>query len=111
MSSQWRVNVIITIYVGGIRVKGVSNVKESVFSHFADHFRNVNMTCPRDTYLNFCTLSYMEGVTLVKPFCFEEVKATVWDCHNFKCPGPDGVNFVIIKEFLIDMKDDIVRFV
>lgn len=60
--------------------------------------------------MNFRTLSYIEEATLVRPFCFKEIEATVWDCDNFKCPGLDGVNFVIIKEFFIDMKDDILRF-
>lgn len=39
------------------------------------------------------------------------VKAVVWDCDSFKCPGPDGVNFGFIKQFWVDMKEDIMHFV
>lgn len=50
-------------------------------------------------------------MVLVKLFCSEEVKATVWDFASFKCPGPDGVNFGFIKDFWDDMNADIIRFV
>jgi len=55
-------------------------------------------------------LSYTEGGGLTRPFIEEEVKAAVWDCDSFKSPGPDGVNFGFLKEFWIDMKQDIMRF-
>jgi len=35
----------------------------------------------------------------------------VWDCDSNKSPGPDGINFGFIKEFWLDMKDEIMRFV
>jgi hypothetical protein len=47
---------------------------------------------------------------LVKPFYVEEVKDSVWDCDNFKCPGPDGITFGFIKDFWDILCDDVMRF-
>jgi len=41
----------------------------------------------------------------------EEVKNAIWDCDSYRCSGPDGVNFGFFKDFWIDMKDDLMRFV
>jgi hypothetical protein len=85
MSSTRRVNNISMLDVGGIAVEGVD--------------------------LNFRQLSYREGAALIRPFTLEELKNTVWDCDSYKCPGPDGVNFGFNKDFWVDMKDDLMRFV
>jgi len=61
--------------------------------------------------MQFRSLLVTEGVGLIKPFSMEEVKEAVWDCDSFKSPGPDGINFGFIKDFWIDMKDEIMRFV
>ncbi|MCI78321.1 endonuclease/exonuclease/phosphatase family protein, partial [Trifolium medium] len=39
--------------------------------------------------MQFRTLSYAEGGSLVKPFSAEEVRAAVWDSDSYKSPGPD----------------------
>ena len=61
--------------------------------------------------MQFRTLSVGEGGSLIKPFSEGEVKEAIWDCDSFKSPGPDGVNFGFIKEFWIELKDDVMRFV
>lgn len=48
--------------------------------------------------LQFPSLSHKEGISLVKPFSVEKVKVAVWECDNYKCPGPDGVTFGFIKD-------------
>jgi len=35
----------------------------------------------------------------------------VWDCDCYKSMGPNGINFSFIKEFLIELKDDIMLFI
>ena len=60
--------------------------------------------------LSFRSLAFREGAALVKPFSLDEVKVAVWDCENFKCPGPDGINFGFIKDFWNIVKDDVMRF-
>jgi len=34
----------------------------------------------------------------------------VWDCDNFKCPGPDGISLGFIKKIWDMLKDDLMRF-
>ena len=60
--------------------------------------------------LNFRRLTHNEGIGLIKSFCVEEVKAEVWDCDNFKCPGPDGISLGFIKKIWDMLKDDLMRF-
>jgi len=99
------------IDVGGTLVEGVDNVRSVVFNHFLDQFKSPIRVRPRVVDLNFCRLSYREGASLIKSFTLEELKNAVWDCDSYKCLGPYGVNFGFIKDFWVDMKDDLMRFV
>lgn len=92
-------------------VEGVRPIREAVFSHFAINFQPTDVERPSLSHFQFCTLSVEEGVGLMKPFSLEEVKAIVWDCDSFKSSGHDGINFGLIKDFLHDMKDEIMKFV
>jgi len=60
--------------------------------------------------LAFRSLSTGEGAALTRPFSVDEVRRAVWDCENYKSPGPDGINFGFIKEFWDTMKEDVMRF-
>ncbi|PNX78659.1 cysteine-rich receptor-like protein kinase, partial [Trifolium pratense] len=60
--------------------------------------------------LQFKRLNQVESAGLTKPFTEVEVKSTVWDCDNYKSPGPDGVNFGFIKDLWAELRDDIMRF-
>jgi len=73
-------------------VEGVSEVRQAVFSHFEDHYKVVVVERPSVENLIFVA-------TLLKPFNFEEVKATVRDCASNKDPGPDGVTLVLSQSF------------
>ena len=44
------------------------------------------------------------------PFKEEEIRAAVWSCGSEKSPGPDGLNFKFIKQFLEVLNPDISRF-
>ena len=48
---------------------------------------------------------------MIKPFSLDEVKVAMWDYDSYKSRGPDGINFGFIKDFWLDMKDDIMRFI
>lgn len=61
--------------------------------------------------MQFRSVSVSEGVSLIKSFSLEEVKEAVWDCDSNKSPGPNGIHFGFIKDFLHDMKDEIMCFV
>jgi hypothetical protein len=70
-----------------------------VFSHFECHFKASNVERPGVENLLFKQLTLVEYGSLTSPFLKAEVKATVWDCDNFKSPGPDGINFGFFKDF------------
>ncbi|XP_024634465.1 uncharacterized protein [Medicago truncatula] len=40
----------------------------------------------------------------------EEIKAGIWDCDSFKCPGSDGVNLGFFKDFSDVLKIDLLNF-
>ena len=99
------------IMVNGAVVEGVLPVRQAVFSHFSSHFQAIQMVQPTVDDLHIRTLTFAKGGGLIKPFSVEEVKAAIWDCGSFKSPGPDGINFGFIKDFWLDLKEDIMRFV
>ena len=110
MSSRRSRNAIPCFLVNGALVEGEENVRNAVFNHFRTHFQPVQSTRPSMEGINFRTLSFTDGACLVKPFTLEEVKAAVWDCDSFKCPGPDGITFGFVKDFWDILQVDVMRF-
>jgi len=111
MTARRRRNALSSIVVDGVEIEGVQPVRNTVFSHFASHFKAQNVDRPSVENLRFRSLSVAEGGGLITPFSVDEVKAAVWDCDSYKSPGPDGVSFGFIKEFWSILKDDLMRFV
>jgi len=105
-----RHNSLSSIMVNGEVVEGVNPVRQAVFMHFKNHFLSDRVARPSVGNLQFQKLSVMEMGTLTKRFSVDEVKATVWDCDNFKSTGSNGINFGFIKNFWHEMKDGILRF-
>jgi len=110
MSGRRRGSAMSSFLVNGVLIDGVDNVCSVVFSHFSSLFKSRRVERPSLEALQFQLLSYGEGISLVKPFSVEEVKAAVWDCDNFKCPGTDGVSFGFIKEFWNIICEDVMCF-
>jgi len=110
MSSRRSRNAIPFFLVTGALVEGVENVRNAVFTHFRAQFQPTLNHRPSMEGLDFCTLPYHEGASLVRPFTMEEVKAAVWDVDSFKCPRPDGITFGFIKDFWDMLKADVMRF-
>lgn len=81
-----------------------------MFSHFSNQYKARRTERANMADLHFNSLSYRESNSLVKPFSVEEVKAAVWECDNFKCPGPVGVTFGFIKDFWNILSNDVMRF-
>jgi len=110
MSNRQRRNSLHVIHVEGVLVEGVQNIRTAGLNHFANHFRASEGVRPGIQGLNFRKLSYAQSGNLIRPFLVEEVKQTIWDCESFKSPGPDGINFGFIKDFLNELKDDFMKF-
>jgi len=85
-------------------------VRQAVFQHFHNHFKRIPQARPDIGGLVFKTLSATDGAELIKPFPLEEIKAAVWDCDSFKCPGPDGINLGFFKDFWEILKIDLLNF-
>jgi hypothetical protein len=108
-SRRWG-NAISSLQVEGVAVEGVQPIRQAVFSHFESHFKARRVARPGVDNLNFKRLNLVDCGSLTRPFLEAEVKDAVWDCDSFKSPGLDGVNFVFFKDFWIELKGDVMRF-
>ncbi|MCI60355.1 cysteine-rich receptor-like protein kinase, partial [Trifolium medium] len=89
-------------------VEGVAPIRHAVVSHFASHFKAVNVDRLGVDNLVFKRLQPSEVSSLTKSFSLAEVKAAVWDCDSYKSPGPDGINFGFIKDFWAELQGDVM---
>jgi hypothetical protein len=110
-ASHRRGNAISVIQADGVTLEGVTPIRQAVFSHFASHFKALNMERPEADNLQFKQLSQIESGSLTKHFSKAEVKPAVWDCDNYKTPGPDGITFSFYKDFWEDLRGDVMRFI
>ncbi|GAU10944.1 hypothetical protein TSUD_112380 [Trifolium subterraneum] len=110
MSSRRRANSIGNLIHEGRTVDIVPEVRHIVYQHFSNHFRKQLHHRPDISRLEFRSLSSLHGADLTKPFLLEEIKAAVWDCDSFKCPGPDGINIGFFKDFWDLLKVDLLNF-
>ncbi|CAJ2644765.1 unnamed protein product [Trifolium pratense] len=103
-------NATSVIQVDGVTMEGVTPIRQAVFSHFESHFKAPNVERPGVEDLQFKRLNQVEVGGLIKPFTEAEVKQAVWDCDSYKSPGPDGINFGFMKDFWVELKGDVMRF-
>jgi hypothetical protein len=111
LSKRRRGNAISVIQADGVTLEGVHPIRQAVFSHFASHFKALDVERPGVGNLQFRQLSQVESGSLTTPFAEVEVKVVVWDCDSYKSPGPDGINFGFIKDFWEELRGDIMRFI
>ncbi|GAU44274.1 hypothetical protein TSUD_135150 [Trifolium subterraneum] len=100
-----------SLQMDGVTLKGVNPIRQAVVSHFESHFKATIVERPGVDNLSFKRLNQFERSSLTTPFTVAEVKATVWDCDNYKIPGPDGINFGFIKDFWNELQGDVMRFI
>ncbi|XP_045791342.1 uncharacterized protein LOC123886049 [Trifolium pratense] len=111
LASRRRRNSLAVIQVDGVTVEGVNPIRQAVFSHFESHFQAPIVDRPGIDDLQFKRLNLVEIGGLTKPFSETEVKQAVWDCDSYKSPGPDGINFSFIKDFWVELRGDVMRFI
>ncbi|GAU41118.1 hypothetical protein TSUD_288080 [Trifolium subterraneum] len=97
LAGRRRRNAISVIQADGVNLEGVTPIRQTVFSHFASHFKAIILDRPRVDNLQFKRLNHLESRSLIKPFSEIEVRVAVWDCDSYKSPGPDGINFSSLK--------------
>jgi len=111
MSDRRRRNAISFIAVGTHMVEGVAYVREAMFGHFQSHILAQNINRPRVDDLQFRQLYAADATILTSSFHKDEVKAAIWDCDGYKSPGLDGILLGFFKDFLPELKSDIMQFV
>ncbi|GAU22739.1 hypothetical protein TSUD_138630 [Trifolium subterraneum] len=74
LANRRRGNAISSIQEGGVTLEGVNPIRQVVVSHFASHFKAVNVDRPGIYNLVFQRLSLVESRSLTLPFSTAEVK-------------------------------------
>ncbi|GAU16975.1 hypothetical protein TSUD_37330 [Trifolium subterraneum] len=111
LAGRRRGNSISMLQADGVTLEGVNPIRQVVFSHFASHFKGTHIERPGVENLQFKRLKQLESSSLIKSFSEAEVKAAVWECDSYKSPGPEWVNFGFIKDFWVELRGDVMRFI
>lgn len=94
-----RENSIHGIQISGSWLEEPNRVKEEIFTHFENTFKQKCWRRPTLDGIVFNRISEMESKALTAEFTQMDVKNAVWGCEGNKSPGPDGYNFNILKKF------------
>jgi len=97
---------IACIEANGRKLTEVQEIKQEIFDHFNNLFKEDNTNRPSSQHAEFKCLGAEEYMRLTAEFSDEEIKEAVWDCESSKSPRPDGINFGFLKEFWGVIKDD-----
>lgn len=103
-------NTIKGLISNGIWEEKPEKIKELVFHHFSNHFREpiasrLSFSCKR-----FKKLSPSQVTSLDSTFTESEVKTAVWLCGDSKAAEPDGFTFAFIKAYWEAIKVDVMNF-
>jgi hypothetical protein len=104
-------NQIFSLDVDGTILTKPSDVKIVVFNFFSKLYSYHDRPKASCCNLDFLKLQPSSLATLEIPFSTDEIRIAVWDCERNKAPGPDGINFFIIKKAWNIIGGDIVRMV
>lgn len=92
-------------------IDSAGEFKEEILEFFKMRFTKPGFDRPLLEGLTFRTLSQSDVKSLEDPFSDQDIKEVVWGCEGFKSHGPDGYNFVFIKNCWHVLKKDMTRFV
>jgi len=76
----------------------------------ANHFKSCDMVRLGVEDLNFNLLSASASDELIKPIFEDGIKNEVWDRDSYTSSAPDGINLRFIKEFLVEIKSNVIQF-
>ena len=110
MNANLRNNSLKGVLIDGVWADEPHKVKEEVRSYFSQRFQETYFHRPKLDGINFQTINQQQNFMLVAPFLEEEVRQAIWDCGSEKSPGPNGLNFKIIKKFWQLIKLDVLHF-
>lgn len=105
------VNTINGLKVDGNWIHEPGRVEEAVQEHFQKLYSEQWSDRPFVNGIQFPQVSLEENVMLIESLSEEEIKSAVWQCDDYKSPGPDGFNFHFIKTFWDTVKQEFVGFI
>jgi len=108
---RWRRgrNDLVGIRIDGSWCEDPISVKSQVKQFFGRRFEAPLECKLRLDGVNFSTISECENAMLCGIFTEEEVLEAVSQCGSSKCPGPDGFNFLFIKNNWEIIGKDVVK--
>lgn len=103
-------NGIAGLEVNGVWTEDPAQVKIAISDHFRNHFQQ-QLHSRIELPHNFveARLDEADGVLLTKSFTEEEIRLAMWECEGSKSPGPDGFNFVFLRNCWSIIKEDLLR--
>ncbi|XP_058734060.1 uncharacterized protein LOC131605759 [Vicia villosa] len=85
----------------GVLVEKVEEVREEVFNHFSNKFKEEDLDRLALDGVDFKSISSVERDSLESHFQEKEVKEAIWSCGSSKSPGPDvGCMYKVISKIL-----------
>ncbi|XP_058776192.1 uncharacterized protein LOC131650503 [Vicia villosa] len=97
MKERRRRNHLGSISTSSGILANVEEVKDGVWRHFNEKFKEVCESRPVLENGSFNTLSMEDSASLELPFSEEEIKEAVSNCDGAKSPGPDGFTLLFVK--------------
>ncbi|XP_058775701.1 uncharacterized protein LOC131649975 [Vicia villosa] len=91
------------------RVEETKEVKDFIFKHFEDFFKEDVHNRPEPRGIKLNSLSIEESLELEVPFFEEEIKNAIWSCDGRKSPGPDDFSLDFFKRFWFLIKEDLMK--
>jgi hypothetical protein len=107
INARKRSNSILALRTPHGWVEGPVDVRNAVVSFYKNHFDNEVWHRPLLDGMLFTRITEADNLMLVGIFLGEEIDVVVRSMDGSKCPGPDGFNFMFIKEFWWLLKNDI----
>lgn len=103
-------NTINSITVGGVILEDPASVKNEVWLHFSNLFKDDWKMRPtligEFKSIRLCTHCH----ALEADFSEEEIWAAVNDCNGNKAPGSDGFNLMFFQKFRKILKGEVLKF-
>ncbi|KAI5437106.1 hypothetical protein KIW84_023286 [Lathyrus oleraceus] len=111
VKAQHRRNFISSIFSENGLIYLVGEVKEEVRIHIYSKFLDPDHSKPNLDGIDFKSIFGIDSMLLEVDFSYVEIKEAVWESEGSKSLGPDGYNFVFIRECWHFLKEDISSFI
>ncbi|GKB40984.1 hypothetical protein Tco_0885926 [Tanacetum coccineum] len=84
----------------GSWTEDIDTIKNATFSHYEDRFKESTHRRPKFHSSLFRKLEAVDATFLEASISMDEMKEVVWSCSGSKSPGPDGINFNLLRSVI-----------